>query len=172
MKFESVPIAGVAETKGLRRNYLSLFDVIAQAIGVIAPSVMPVLALPSEFGMSGYGSWLSYLIATVALVLVSLNINEFSRREASPGSLYVVAAKGLGPIWGVISGWSLLIGYIFTGTSTVSGAANYLLILFDQPTIEAGGMPLAVVLSVAVVGIAWYLAYRDIKLSTRATLGI
>src|ERR1700734_2452153 len=131
---------GAAETKGLRRNYLSLFDVIAQAIGVIAPSVMPVLALPSEFGMAGYGSWLSYLIATVALVLVSLNINEFSRREASPGSLYVVAAKGLGPIWGVISGWSLLIGYIFTGTSTVSGAANYLLILFDQPTIEAGGM--------------------------------
>ncbi|MGA2366389.1 MAG: APC family permease, partial [Steroidobacteraceae bacterium] len=162
----------MADTKGLRRNYLSLFDVIAQAIGVIAPSVMPVLALPSEFGMAGYGSWLSYLIATVALVLVSLNINEFSRREASPGSLYVVAAKGLGPIWGVISGWSLLIGYIFTGTSTVSGAANYLLILFDQPTIEAGGMPLAVVLSVAVVGVAWYLAYRDIKLSTRATLGI
>ena len=163
---------GAAETKGLRRNYLSLFDVIAQAIGVIAPSVMPVLALPSEFGMAGYGSWLSYLIATVALVLVSLNINEFSRREASPGSLYVVAAKGLGPIWGVISGWSLLIGYIFTGTSTVSGAANYLLILFDQPTIDAGGMPLAVVFSVAVVGVAWYLAYRDIKLSTRATLGI
>jgi amino acid transporter len=166
------PIAGAPETKGLRRNYLSLFDVIAQAIGVIAPSVMPVLALPSEFGMAGYGSWFSYLIATIALVLVSLNINEFSRREASPGSLYVVAAKGLGPIWGVISGWSLLIGYIFTGTATVSGAANYLLILFDQPTIDAGGMPLAVVFSVAVVGVAWYLAYRDIKLSTRATLGI
>jgi amino acid transporter len=160
------------QAQGLRRNYLSLFDVIALAIGVIAPSVMPVLALPSEFGMAGYGSWFSYLIATVALVLVSLNINEFSRREASPGSLYVVAAKGLGPVWGVVSGWSLLIGYVFTGSAVVSGAANYLLILFDQPAIDAGGLPLAMVFSVAVVGIAWYLAYRDIKLSTRSTLGI
>jgi amino acid transporter len=158
--------------EGLRRNYLSLFDVIAQAIGVIAPSVMPVLALPSEFGMAGYGSWFCYVIATVALVLVSLNINEFSRREASPGSLYVVAAKGLGPIWGVVSGWSLLIGYVFTGAAVISGAANYLLILFYRPSIETGGLPYAIFFSICVVGIAWYLAYRDIKLSTRATLAL
>ena len=76
----------------------------------ITPSVMPALALPSEFGAAGYGSWLGYVIVTLALVCVSLNINEFAKREAAPGSLYVVAAKGLGPIWGVISGWSLLIG--------------------------------------------------------------
>jgi amino acid transporter len=171
MNIDSVEIQAM-EAQGLRRNYLSLFDVIAQAIGVIAPSVMPVLALPSEYGMAGFGSWFSYLIATVALVLVSLNINEFSRREASPGSLYVVAAKGLGPLWGVISGWSLLVGYVFTGCSVVSGAANYLLILFDRPTIETGGMPLAILFSVGVVAIAWYMAYRDIKLSTRSTLGI
>jgi amino acid transporter len=167
-----IPPASGTETAGLRRNYLSLSEVIAQAIGVIAPSVMPVLALPSEFGMAGYGSWLSYLVATCALVLVSLNINEFSRREASPGSLYVVAAKGLGPLWGVISGWSLFIGYIFTGASVVSGAANYLLILFGAPAIDAGGLPLAIVFSLGVVGVGWYLAYRDIKLSTRTTLGI
>jgi amino acid transporter len=168
----SSPSARTIGREGLRRNYLSLFDVIAQAIGVIAPSVMPVLALPSEFGMAGYGSWFSYFIATIALVLVSLNINEFARREQSPGALYIVAAKGLGPIWGVVSGWSLLIGYVFTGSAVVSGAANYLLILFDLPTIETGGMPLAILFSAAVVGIAWYLAYRDVKLSTRATLGI
>jgi amino acid transporter len=166
------PPAAQVGTAGLRRNYLSLFDVIAQAIGVIAPSVMPVLALPSEFGMAGYGSWFSYVIATIALVLVSLNINEYSRREASPGSLYVVAAKGLGPIWGVLSGWSLLIGYIFTGAAVVSGAANYLLILFQQPSINHGGMPFAILISIALVAIAWYMAYRDIKLSTRATLSI
>jgi amino acid transporter len=159
-----------ATAAGLRRNYLSMFDVIAQAIGVIAPSVMPVLALPSEFGMAGYGSWLSYVIATVALVLVSLNINEYSKREASPGSLYVVAAKGLGPIWGVLGGWSLLIGYVFTGAAVVSGAANYLLLLFQQPPIEHGGVALAIVFSLTVVAGAWYLAYRDIKLSTRCTL--
>ena len=164
--------ASLPATQGLRRNYLSLSEVIAQAVGVIAPSVMPVLALPSEFGMAGYRSWFSYLIATIALVLVALNINEFSRREASPGSLYVVAAKGLGPIWGVISGWSLLIGYVFTASAVVSGAANYLLILFARPTIESGGLPLAILSSVGVVGIAWYLAYRDIKLSTRTMLGI
>ena len=74
-------IAGTAETKGLRRNYLSLFDVIAQAIGVIAPSVMPVLALPSEFGMAGYGSWLSYLIATREFVDIQRYQDQRDRRD-------------------------------------------------------------------------------------------
>lgn len=167
----SVPQSGVATTSsGLRRNYLSLVEVIAMAIGVIAPSVMPALAMPDQFGAAGAGSWLGYVFATIALVLMSLNINEFSKREASPGSLYIVAAKGLGPIWGVISGWSLLIGYVFTCSAVISGAANYLLILFHQPKIDAGGLAPTIVFSVVVTGIAWFLAYRDIKLSTRATL--
>jgi len=166
----SAEVVAQTSATGLRRNYLSLFDVIAQAIGVIAPSVMPVLALPSEFGMAGHGSWLSYVIATAALVLVSLNINEYAKREASPGSLYIVAAKGLGPLWGVLSGWSLLIGYVFTGAAVVSGAANYLPLIFRAPSIEHGGMTLAIAFSIIVVLGSWYLAYRDIKLSTRCTL--
>jgi amino acid transporter len=156
----------------LRRNYLSLMEVIAQAVGVIAPSVMPALALPSEFGAAGYGSWLGYAIATVALVFVSLNINEFAKREVSPGSLYIVAAKGLGPIWGVISGWSLLIGYVFTCAAVISGAANYLIILFHLPTFAHGGLAIAILLAIGVTVLAWFLAFRDIKLSTRTTLGI
>jgi amino acid transporter len=164
------PLAG--PPAGLRRNYLTLFEVVAQAVGVIAPSVMPVLALPSVFAMAGYGSWLTYLVATVALLLVSLSIGEFARREASPGSLYVVASKGLGRIWGVVAGWSLLVGYTFTGAAVISGAANYLLIIFDLPTIKTGGAPLAIGFSVLVVLGAGYLAYRDVKLSTRTMMAI
>ena len=165
---QSPPLAGAAG--GLRRNYLSMTEVIAQAVGVIAPSVMPALALPSEYESAGYGSWLGYLVATIAVVFVALNINEFSKREASPGSLYVVAAKGLGPIWGVISGWALLLGYLFTGAAVISGAANYFLILFHLPDIANGGQAAFAVLSCLVVAIAWYLAFRDIKLSSKTTL--
>jgi amino acid transporter len=50
--------------------------------------------------------------------------------------------------------------------------ANYLLILFQQPSIDHGGMPFAILISIALVGISWCMAYRDIKLSTRATLSI
>ncbi len=166
---ENQPVLTVG---GLRRNYLSITEVVAQAIGVIAPSVMPALALPSAYEAAGYGSWLGYTIATIAVMFVALNINEFSRREASPGSLYVVAAKGLGPIWGVIGGWSLLIGYIFTGAAVISGAANYFLILFHQPDIASGGQWMFALVSCLVVVLAWYLAFRDIKLSSKTTLVI
>ena len=176
VEYSAVPIVPEASrtvtANGLRRDYLSITEVIAQAIGVIAPSVMPALALPSEFDSAGYGSWLGYLIATIAVIFVALNISEFSKREASPGSLYVVAAKGLGPIWGVISGWALLIGYLFTGAAVISGAANYFLILLHQPDIASGGMPLFALISVLVVAVAWYLAFRDIKLSSKTTLFI
>jgi len=106
---------------GLRSDCLSYPEVLAQSVSVIAPSTVPAAILGLIFASSGNGTWLSFLIGMLGLVLVGLNINEFSRRSASAGSLYSFIVKGLGPTTGVLGGWALLFGYMLTGMSTLCG---------------------------------------------------
>lgn len=150
----------------LKRNVLSYPEVLAQSISVIAPSTVPAAILGLIFAIAGSGTWLSFLIATIGLVFVSLNINQFARRSASPGSLYTYIVKGLGPTAGVLSGWGLLFGYVVTGMSTLCGFG-----LFAQMLLSQIGFP-GPILSIfvfATVG-SFLIAYKDIQLSAKMML--
>ena len=72
---------------GLRQEYLSFPEVLAQSIANIAPTASPAFVIPLVYASAGNGTWLAYLIATIGLILISFNINEFARRSASVGSL-------------------------------------------------------------------------------------
>src|SRR6202021_4174778 len=103
----------------LKKDYLPYPEVIAQSISVIAPSTAPAALLGLIFVSAGNGTWLSFLLATVGLLFVCFNINQFARRSASPGSLYTYIVKGLGPTAGVLSGWGLRLGYMAPGMSAL-----------------------------------------------------
>jgi len=104
---------------GLRRNCLSFIEVVAQSVANIAPSATPALIIPAVFSITGRGLWFTYAFSTVALLFVTYHINQFAKRSASPGALYTFVAQGMGPAWGVISGWSLVIAYLITGAATL-----------------------------------------------------
>jgi amino acid transporter len=151
---------------GLKRECLSYGEVIAQSIAVIAPTTTPAANLGLIFASSGNGTWLSFLIGMTGLVFVSLNINQFARRSASPGSLYTYIAKGLGPTAGVMCAWGLILAYLFTGMSVLCGFAN-----FGQALLSHIGIHTHILTLFALgTGIAWYAAYRDIQLSAKAML--
>ena len=154
----------------LKKNHLSFTDVVAQAVGTIAPSGSPALVIPVVFASAGNGTWLAYLFATLALLLLSLNINTFASRSASPGALYAFAGQGLGAFWGSISGWALVIAYLFTGAAVVAGTVNYALVVLHLIFGEFADLAPSVLLSIGAVALAWYIAWRSIKLSTRLSL--
>ncbi len=157
---------------GLRRNYLGFWHIAAQSVANIAPSATPALVVALIFGLTGNGSWLAYAIATLTLLLVALNVNQFARRSASPGSLYTFVAQGLGPMWGVISGWSMVIAYLIIGGSVLAGLANYATVIAHAvigPNFDAS---LTIVMMTLAAVAAWYVAYRDVKLSTQFMLAI
>jgi len=153
---------------GLRRECLPFHEVLAQSIANIAPTVTPTVNAALVFASAGSGTWLTFLLATLGLTFVSLNINEFARRSASPGSLYAYIARGLGPMAGVITGWSLILAYVFTAMAVICGFANYGAVLLSP----LGIVPSPVFLFAICAGIAWYLAYKDIQLSTAVMLAI
>lgn len=154
---------------GLRRDCLGFWEVFAQSIANIAPTATPALVVPLAFAATGHLTWAAYTFATIALLLVAFQINQFAKRSATPGSLYIYVGQGMGATWGVITGWSQVIAYVVIGASVVAGAANYVGVLVHF-AVKGYDVPLTLGAIILVALAAWYVAYRDIKLSTQVML--
>ena len=153
---------------GLKAEYLSYVDVLAQSVSVIAPSTVPAAVLGLIYASSGNGTWLSFLIGMTGLVIVSININEFARRSSSAGSLYSFVVRGLGPSAGVLSGWAILFGYILTGVSTLCG-----FVATSHGLVGAVGLTIPdEVLASGAIAVAYILSAKDVKLSAKTMLAL
>jgi len=154
---------------GLRHEILSPMETLAQSVSTMAPSTTPVATIPLVCALSGNGTWLAYVLATIAIFLVAWCISRYARYSASPGSLYVYASKTLPPPLSAVAAWSLLLAYIATGSSVIGGFYHYANILLR----DAGTRMLsATLLALAVTAISMAIAWRDVKISARLMLWI
>ena len=117
---------------GFRSECLSFPEVLGQSVAHISPTLTPTVVVPLVFATSGNGTWFVYLLATVALVLVGLNINQFARGSASSGALYAFIGQGLGPVYGILAGWALVYASVTTAVSVLAGSLNYVQVLLQQ----------------------------------------
>jgi amino acid transporter len=154
----------------LKKNTLSFWEVVAQSIANIAPSATPALVIPLVFASAGPGTWLAYLIATLAMLFMAAQINTFASRSASPGALYTFTTQGLGQSWGSLSGWSLFLAYVFTASATMAGFTNYAGVLLESAFQIHAGVALNAGILVFDIALCWWIARRDVQLSTRAML--
>jgi amino acid transporter len=159
---------GTKKHFGLRMNALGFPTVLAQSIAVISPTMTAVLIIPLAFGDAGQGTWLSYGFGTVMLLFVVLCLNQFAKRSALAGSMYGYTGKGLGPRTGVFSGWTLIWSYLFIGVAGLTGfsifAAQFLSGIGIHTTIPP------VVFFCLSAGVCWFIAYKDIHVSSLLTL--
>ncbi len=154
---------------GLKHAALSPLETLGQSIANIAPTATPTVVIPLVYAVSGGGTWLAYLIATFSILLVSSSINQFAKRSASPGSFYSYTIEGLGSFWGAIAGWALLIAYIGCASAVTSGFSNYFNVLLEH----LGGFKIPAVFLIGLsILVSWYVAWKDIQLSTRLMLGL
>jgi amino acid transporter len=70
----------------LKGNVLNFWEVSAQAIALISPSMTAALIVPLMFGTAGSAGWLCYLFGTIMLLFVAFSLNQFSKRYTSAGS--------------------------------------------------------------------------------------
>jgi amino acid transporter len=154
---------------GLRRGVLSPIETLAQSVSTISPTATPVATIPLVCALAGNGTWLAYVLATCAVLLVALCVSKFAKYSASPGSLYSYAATALPPSLGAITAWSLLLAYVATGSSVIGGFYHYGNLLLHDAT---GHGTSAVLLSLVVTGISMWIAWRDVKISARLMLWI
>jgi amino acid transporter len=145
----------------LRTDCLNFWEVLAQSVAMIGPSITPVLIVPLMFAQAGNAGWLAYVVGAVMLGAVALNINVFARRSASAGSLYSFALRAFGPHGALFIGWCQMWAYVFVAVASACGFAVFL------PGLAAAvhvPMP-AVAADLICVAIAWVLTYRDVRVS-------
>jgi amino acid transporter len=154
---------------GLRRGILSPMETLAQSVSTIAPTTTPAATIPLVCALAGNGTWLAYVLATAAVLLVAICIARYAGISASPGSLYIYASITLPPWLGATVAWSLLLAYVATGSSVIGGFYHYANLLLRDAT---GRGYSAVLLALLVTGVSIWIAYRDVKISARLMLWI
>jgi amino acid transporter len=160
--------AGTASA-GLRPGILSPVETLAQSISTIAPTTSPTMTIPLVFALAGNGTWLAYLFATLAILLMALCISRFARHTCTSGSLYTYVTSSLPPSVSSIAGWAMLLAYVATGASVTAGFINYVNVFL----VEFFGHPApGALLAILCVGASTLIAYRDVQVSAQVMLWI
>jgi len=154
---------------GLKHEILSPMETLAQSVSTMAPTTTPAATIPLVCALAGNGTWLAYLLAMAAILLVALCIGRFARHSASPGSLYTYASGVLPPWLSATVAWSLLLAYVATGASVIGGFYHYANLLLRDAT---GHVLSTVLLALLGTGVSIWIAYRDVKISARLMLWI
>src|ERR1700744_1440777 len=106
---------------GLRHDILSPMEPLAQSVSTMAPTTTPAATIPLVCALAGNATWLAYVLATVAVLLVALCVARFASYSASPGSLYPYVSEIMPPWLAAAVAWSLLLAYVATGASVIGG---------------------------------------------------
>jgi amino acid transporter len=161
-----------SETSGaLRGDSLSFIETIGQSIANIAPTLTPAINISVVVGLAGIGAWLSYLIATVGLCFVAANIGVLARRHPLAGSYFVYIGRALGPLAGMLAGWSMSAAYLFTAIAVSISAYIFLSDMLRALGLAALTPPYAP-FEIAFICLIWACAYRDISFSSRMGLAL
>ncbi len=148
----------------LKKN-LSIVEAIGQSVCSLSPTFTPALGVAVVGGMAGSVSWLVYALATISLVIVGINIGKLAKRIPAAGSFFLYISRTLGPSWGLLSGWAMLLAYLLTAVALTAATS-----IFFKDFILAIGIKTMVpnfLIYIVVSALIFVLAYRDVKMSVR-----
>ena len=94
---------------GLRKGSLPFREVFAQSLAGTGPSGSLAFGPALVFASAGHGTWLSYVLSLISLLLVGWAFAVFGTRLASAGSMYTRPPRGSGrssACWSPGRSWS------------------------------------------------------------------
>ena len=154
----------------LRKDSLSFLETLGQSVANVSPTLTPALAVAVVAGMAGTASWLVYVVAALALLVVGINVGKLAQRIPSAGSFFIYVSRSLGPVYGMLAGWAMLAAYLFTAMALTVATSIFVKTFFTA--LHIGFMPSSILLYLIVSALALLLAIRDIRLSSRVGLSL
>lgn len=149
---------------------LNLPEAIALSLSVISPTITAAFNITLVVGAAGPAAPLTFAIGTVAMVLVAFSFMAFTHRVAHAGSAYAYIAHTFGSRAGFIAGWTLLLTYLGFATGFGALVGSFSAAALKGLSLDIG--PLWIVIAIMSMLVAWWLAYRDMKLSGWLMLGL
>ncbi|MDH2444492.1 APC family permease [Amnibacterium sp. CER49] len=162
-------LARTTESDGapaLRRN-LSVWEAIGVSVALMAPSMAININPQGSAGLVGRAVPLTFVIATVAVLLIAYTFVRLSQRFNHSGSVYGFVGVTLGPRSGAFSGWAMAGTYIFYGAVTSMASGIFLTSLVQRLFWKDAPDWLGFLLGSIVLAVVWFLASRPAKGGTR-----
>lgn len=155
-------VASNAPERSLSHPQLRFVRTIAMSVGIQGPVAGVIVGPAVLAGIVGGSGALAYLLGLVAMGFVAYAFVVFSRSFNSAGSVYAFNGAALGPTYGFVSAWILLLVYVSFAGGVYASTADIAQTLF-----ASFGVHLAWPLfAVAGFALTMVFAYRSIRLST------
>jgi amino acid transporter len=106
------------------RRELNIWETIGISVALMAPSMAANINPQGTVGVVGRAIPLTFVLATVGVLLVSWTFVRLTQRFHHSGSVYGFVGATLGPRAGVVAGWGLVGTYTFYGVVTSMAAGR------------------------------------------------
>jgi amino acid transporter len=149
---------------------LSLPEAVGLSLSVICPSVTAAFNVTLVAQATGPAAPLAFAIGTVAMALIALSFMAFTHRVAHAGSAYAYIAHTFGNRMGFVAGSALLLTYMAFATALAALVGSFVAEALKGLGFEVGRGWIPI--GVGAMLLAWWLAYRDMRLAGRLMLAL
>lgn len=149
---------------------LRLPEALGLSLSVVSPTVTAAFNITLIVQATGPAAPLAFAIGMVATALVALSFMAFTHRVAHAGSAYAYIAHAFGSRAGFIAGWTLLLTYLGFATGFAALVGSFAGAAFKELGIDVGSWWIGI--GFAAQLLAWWLAYRDMRLAGRLMLAL
>jgi len=157
---------GVGPGRSLRRGSLRFLRTAALPVGVQGPTAGVIIGPAIIAGIVGEPGALAQVLALVAMGFVAYAFVVFTRSFNTAGSVYAFNGTALGPGYGFVSAWLLLLVYLSFAAGVYASTAD-----IAQALLASFGVHVAWVwLGLAGAALALALAYTSIGFSSLVIL--
>jgi amino acid transporter len=147
---------------------LKLPEAVSMSLAIVSPTVTAAFNITLVVQAAGPAAPLTFAIGTVAMALVALSFMAFTHRVAHAGSAYAFIAHTFGSRVGFIAGWTLLLTYLGFSTAFAGLIGSFTSAALKDVGVDIGAW--WIVIGGASMLLAWWLAYRDMRLASRLML--
>jgi amino acid transporter len=147
---------------------LRLPEALGLSLSVVSPTVTAAFNITLVVQATGPAAPLAFAIGMVATVLVALSFMALTHRVAHAGSAYAYIAHAFGSRAGFIAGWTLLLTYLGFATGFAALVGSFTGAALKEMGIDVGSWWIAIGFASQLM--AWWLAYRDMRLAGRLML--
>ena len=152
---------------GLKKDSLSLYNVIFQGVAGSAPAGAAVATLTGSAAFALGSLPLSAVVAFVIVLINAFIINRISRHVAGAGGYYAYSREGLGRFAGIFTGWMYIMYQIMSLAFIGLSVAIFLPALLQE--IFGISIPFYswVLLLVLILAFGYFVSFSGVKNSVR-----
>jgi amino acid transporter len=160
-------VAGAPADRSLGARRLRFARTVALSVGIQGPVAGVIVGPAILAGLVGGAGALAYLLGLVAMAFVAYAFVLFARSFNSAGSVYAFNGSALGPTFGFVSAWILLLVYVSFAGAVYASTADLAQTLFASLGVHGWWVWFAL----AGFAVTMLFAYLSISLSSVVILG-